>query len=714
MTPNFALSLSFEGIRLLQRSQDGWLLVGEAAFGADGMDTALEDLRLKAERLSDGPARVKILIPNDQIKYLSLRDATADEDAIFAELDGTTPYSRDELKVDYSRGEGVTYVAAVAKETLTEAEGFALEHGFDAVCFAAVPEAGTFNGEPFFGRTALADALITKGEVIERDPVPVVVVGKVEDKPAEAPVEDPAPQVVFSSRNKPEPEATKRQSPSAIRMSGVAAAAPTPASETPKPRITAVPVTDFSAPSDPEPATGTAALPRSTMRPGLMAVLLAILLIFLAAVGAWAAFNPEKVSALFGRDTTEQAIAEVVDEPSVDDEIEADIAEVEETELLPPVDLPETNLRVELPEGSRPLSPAEAEAQYELTRVWQRAPRLPLTPRSEDFAFNVATVDTIGVPDQSEIVLTSAQADPALPLQMTPPPAGSTYPRDERGFILASAEGTMMPTGVMVYARAPDVIPRFRPTDPEIPAPLAAIVDAPRLRPGSGEIAEETAEPEVELAAAEMPAEATAPQEPAEPQVTSGGVPISALRPAERPESDEEVDLSGPIYPAPRARPADLAAAFADELESEEEAEIAALAEAIANAPDPLESATALAVESAMGPRRRPSNFDQIVAAATRPVIQTPQQSVMAPTGPVAGGVAAAATEDNAVSLRNMLLLGTRGTNSSRIAVVRLSNGSITTVSVGDTLDGGQVTAISETALNFSKRGRLYGLTMPD
>lgn len=713
MTPNFALSLSFEGIRLLQRSQDGWLLVGEAAFGEDGMDAALEDLRLKAERLSDGPARVKILLPNDQIKYLSLSDATADEDAIFAELDGTTPYSRDELKVDYSRGEGVTFVTAVAKETLTEAEGFALEHGFDAVCFAAVPEAGTFNGEPFFGRTALADALITKGEVIERDPMPVVVVGKVEDE-EEAPAQDPAPQVVFSSRNKPEAEATKRQSPSAIRMSGVAPTAPTPTIETPKPRITAVPVTDFAAPSEPEPTTGTATLPRSTMRPGLMAILLAILLVFLAAVGAWAAFNPEKVSALFGRQTPEQSVAEVVDEPSMDDEIEADIAEVEETDLLPPADLPETNLRVELPEGSRPLSPAEAEEQYELTRVWQRAPRLPLTPRSEDFAFDVATVDTIGMPEQSEIVLASAQADPALPLQMTPPPAGSTYPRDERGFILASAEGTMMPTGVMVYARAPDVIPRFRPTDPEIPAPLAAIVDAPRLRPGSGEIIEQTGAPEVELAAAEIPAEDVAPQEPAEPQVTAGGVPISALRPAERPESDEEVDLSGPIYPAPRARPADLAAAFADELESEEEAEIAALAEAIANAPDPMDSATALAVESAMGPRRRPSNFDQIVAAATRPVIQTPQQSVMAPTGPVAGGVAAAATEDNAVNLRNMLLLGTRGSNSSRIAVVRLSNGSVQTVSVGDTLDGGQVTAISETALNFSKRGRLYGLTMPD
>ena len=44
---------------------------------------------------------------------------------------------------------------------------------------------------------------------------------------------------------------------------------------------------------------------------------------------------------------------------------------------------------------------------------------------------------------------------------------------------------------------------------------------------------------------------------------------------------------------------------------------------------------------------------------------------------------------------------------------IRLSNGRYVRVSVGDSLDGGQVAAISDSALNYVKRGRTVTLQIP-
>jgi len=46
------------------------------------------------------------------------------------------------------------------------------------------------------------------------------------------------------------------------------------------------------------------------------------------------------------------------------------------------------------------------------------------------------------------------------------------------------------------------------------------------------------------------------------------------------------------------------------------------------------------------------------------------------------------------------------GTPSARRALVRLDNGRVVTVQVGERLDGGQVTAIGESELRYNKRGR--------
>ncbi|WP_320237798.1 hypothetical protein [Cognatiyoonia sp. IB215182] len=177
MTPNFALSLSFEGIELLQRVQHGWKRVGRADVEDENLDAVLADLRAKAEALAPDGFCTKLIIPLDQIKYVAIDSTQTTDEDIRAELDGVTPYSLNELVIDCERFGGRTHIAAVARETLIEAETFAHAHGFRPVSFVAVPEPFTFQKEVFFGPTSMMrDFLGWDGEV-ERDPLPVMVVG---------------------------------------------------------------------------------------------------------------------------------------------------------------------------------------------------------------------------------------------------------------------------------------------------------------------------------------------------------------------------------------------------------------------------------------------------------------------------------------------------------------------------------------------------------
>ncbi|WP_299687400.1 hypothetical protein [uncultured Tateyamaria sp.] len=185
MKPNFALSLSFEGIRLLHRAAGGWRRVGEVPVTSADLNGDLEALRKAAAKLDSAPLRTKLIIPDDQIKYLSIDtgevDAEARRDAARAALDGATPYSVDTLVFDICEEGGTTHVAAVARETLAEAEAFASEHHFHPVSFVAAPMDQGFLGEPWFGTAAHARAILPAGDPVVADGVRVVVIGDVED-----------------------------------------------------------------------------------------------------------------------------------------------------------------------------------------------------------------------------------------------------------------------------------------------------------------------------------------------------------------------------------------------------------------------------------------------------------------------------------------------------------------------------------------------------
>jgi type IV pilus biogenesis protein PilP len=195
MKPNFALNLSHDGIVLLHRASSGWHHMGEVALDAPDMAGELAELRALATSVSSAGLASKLVIPNSQILYRTLPDPgpEARDAAIRAELDGATPYTLDELVWDSTVHDGQLQIAVVARETLEEAESFATEHRFNPVSFVALPDAGTFEGEPFFGRCQSADGLIGPDTRIEPDDEAIRILPKrrLPPPPADLPVAPP-------------------------------------------------------------------------------------------------------------------------------------------------------------------------------------------------------------------------------------------------------------------------------------------------------------------------------------------------------------------------------------------------------------------------------------------------------------------------------------------------------------------------------------------
>ncbi|NSY37665.1 hypothetical protein [Leisingera sp. ANG59] len=179
MKPAFALSLSADGIALIYRAKDGWRSVASTPFDTEDLPAALAAMRADALRLAPEGIYSKLILPNDQIRFLSIETGSlhAGEriEAARQALEGATPYPVDELAFDICADGDVTHVAAVALETLDEAETFAVEHGFGPASFVAVPEDGGFQGEPFFGTTRAI-----RGTEVEPDSNAIKVIGAVQ------------------------------------------------------------------------------------------------------------------------------------------------------------------------------------------------------------------------------------------------------------------------------------------------------------------------------------------------------------------------------------------------------------------------------------------------------------------------------------------------------------------------------------------------------
>jgi hypothetical protein len=180
MKPAFALDFRDNAISLLHRSGNGWHLVGGVSLEEPDLPGALGYLRATALGLSPRGIATKLIVPNDQILYLTLSAPGPDDAGRRAQiregLEGRTPYDVDDLVFDWSGKGDEVQVAVIARETLIEAEAFAADHRFNPISFVAVPEDGTFAGEPWFGPSELAASLLTAGEKVERDSAPITLI----------------------------------------------------------------------------------------------------------------------------------------------------------------------------------------------------------------------------------------------------------------------------------------------------------------------------------------------------------------------------------------------------------------------------------------------------------------------------------------------------------------------------------------------------------
>jgi hypothetical protein len=110
-------------------------------------------------------------------------------------------------------------------------------------------------------------------------------------------------------------------------------------------------------------------------------------------------------------------------------------------------------------------------------------------------------------------------------------------------------------------------------------------------------------------------------------------------------------------------------------------------------------------------PQSRPRTIE-LAALLPAPVVAKPSE-IQAPTATSRKAVARSATRKNVINLRNINLIGITGTSRLRNALVRLPNGQVVKVRIGDRLDGGRVTDISTKSLTYAKSGRSITLDMP-
>lgn len=388
-------------------------------------------------------------------------------------------------------------------------------------------------------------------------------------------------------------------------------------------------------------------------------ILTLVLLLLMAAAALWSTvFLGDEEVALFNPGTPDDIVTE-----------EAPAAEPA------PEETPE-------PETASVLSVEEAEAQYAVTGVYQRAPEAlgePETAAGDEVY--VASIDpTVEATDAVALPATprlAAPTDTAIP----PPPPGTTFDLNDEGLVVATPDGAVSPTGVIVTRGRPPVVPAPRPADlvPEqAETQDDAALDLPRLDP------RERPENLNELAERARLGGQTREE-------------LAALRPPKRPE--------------------DLAASIAEEEEADL-AEAEALNDSIEDAVAEIAivDPTELAVEASRRPEDKPSNFSAVVAAAREQEDNSDGSQVVAaaarpqPSIPTAASVARTATMKNALNLRDLNLIGIYGSSASRRALVRMGNGRYVKVSVGDRLDGGRVVAIDDSRLVYQKGNRQLAL----
>ena len=702
MTPPFLLHLSTNSIALDQRSEAGeWVRLGAVDPDNPKLPEALAHLKALARPEGTDPFDVLIVLPSDQVKALQLEASNLTPADVKAALEGQTPYDIAELCIDWFNTPQGTAVAAVTHDTLIEAGDFAKSFDFNALGFVALPDEGWGNQFAVFHPDQAPSEMPARPMQsyisAEKLGVPSAPEPALPSAPLEKPT-DVLEQLEKLALSMPTPPLTKSsQSPKPKQFAAIATGTDVPSDKAPrlgaaKPstaaNTTAAPDVTASLTEDQTPKPWTTELqpelPFSSRRPNRLQAFMATISKRRAVKNKQAAQAKAPINTLqaqvggkprflvlilttlllifmltiaawaatAGRDT----LARWFGFGGSDTEMMADLGA---SETKPPLEA--------RPEDS----------------VEQRGKQIAIPP---------VTVQELP-PDTATALATNIQT--ASPKEPAPSDqiAGRKFVSDPKP--ITPAEQRFSDTGVWTVP------------------PISPFADTEAT---DADVAEAALDPKIGQADAQgLPA--TMAQDPASvPTLLEENPTPTQPEPAALPPLvSANFDISAEDHPM--ARPDDLdveiqSVALTDIPQDELALFRPAMRPPPAQVPPEIELFTnAQSVAISLRPEMRPRGVE-FAALAPPPTVAKPSE-VQAPTAASSMSVIQAATVKNVLNLRDINLIGITGTKRNPNALVRLANGKVLKVKVGDRLNGGRVTAISAATLTYAISGRSITLDMP-
>ena len=702
MTPPFLLHLSTNSIALDQRSEAGeWVRLGAVDPDNPKLPEALAHLKALARPEGTDPFDVLIVLPSDQVKALQLEASNLTPADVKAALEGQTPYDIAELCIDWFNTPQGTAVAAVTHDTLIEAGDFAKSFDFNALGFVALPDEGWGNQFAVFHPDQAPSEMPARPMQsyisAEKLGVPSAPEPALPSAPLEKPT-DVLEQLEKLALSMPTPPLTKSsQSPKPKQFAAIATGTDVPSDKAPrlgaaKPstaaNTTAAPDVTASLTEDQTPKPWTTELqpelPFPSRRPNMLQAFMATISKRRAAKNKQAAQAKAPINTLqaqvggkprflalilttlllifmltiaawaatAGRDT----LARWFGFGGSDTEMMADLGA---SETKPPLEA--------RPEDS----------------VEQRGKQIAIPP---------VTVQELP-PDTTTALATNIQTaslkEPAPSDQI----AGRKFVSDPKP--ITPAEQRFSDTGVWTMP------------------PISPFADTEAT---DADVAEAALDPRIGQADAQgLPA--TMAQDPASvPTLLEENPTPTQPEPAALPPLvSANFDISAEDHPM--ARPDDLdveiqSVALTDIPQDELALFRPAMRPPPAQVPPEIELFTnAQSVAISLRPEMRPRGVE--FAALTPPPTVAKPSEVQAPTAASSMSVIQAATVKNVLNLRDINLIGITGTKRNPNALVRLANGKVLKVKVGDRLNGGRVTDISAATLTYAISGRSITLDMP-
>lgn len=733
MKPQFALNLSFDDIALLLRGHEGWLVIDEVSLESKHLDQDLKNLITRAGDFSAAPVKTKVIIPNEQIKYLEIPvvEGTDNADLIKNNLQGATPYAIEDLAFDWCEANGTLQVAAVARETLDEAHEFASMYNFKPQGFVAIPPAGAFKGEVVFGLARSAD-----DAVILRDDVPIAILGRAEDFETPPDTETavaavmpsllghkvraeargiseadsqvakstPIPDVAQSLRASAKANATGGMSFFSRRIEAlrkpeakkVVIAAPAPRTPSANANSEAEKLTLFGA----RDRSGRAAAIFSMLRAGaIAAVFFAI-----CAIAIWYILDEQTEITLVPNETpapivtiTDETPSVAAETPSVEPEAPTVTVESPPVEEVVQNVAQQTDANELTPEEKAELNSEDVEVTFD-----DATPETTQDTKTPD-GLEVAGQDPVELSEE-EIAARYA-ATGIWPIAPKEIPVTRQVPLTN--FEVASIEAPLETQDAVSLAdpntfRGDRSITRMTP-----PAPFGT-----RLNLGENGLViatpEGTLSPDGHMVYLGRPRTLppsipTRAEEQEIARTSRSGRLLSEIRPKARPFADvvEPAEIAPTIAAIPTRRPQKRPQSVEDAVAN---LAVAVVDQTVSRSPAPR-------------PKLRPSNLNTTVREDTTQVASAaaPRRvdTSAAPRIPTRSNVAARATDRNALRINRVALIGVIGTAKNKRAIVIFENGRRRTVSVGDRLDGGRVAAIGDGQLKYTKGNRTITLKMP-